>query len=158
MSRASFSALVLLAGALLHAQSPSAVLRGVAKGPDGLPASEARVTAHNMDENTKRSVVSAADGTFVFENLKPGRYKVTASEPGNATPATVEVQLNDKQTQNVEITLGKSVPAKPAGFLKRFYQVYADDWNGTATSGPEPPRRAVASPLDSPPFPNSDWS
>jgi hypothetical protein len=46
----------------------------------------------------------------------------------------------------------------PAGFWKRLFRAYASDWKGPASSGPEPPRRGLPSPLNSPPFPNSDWS
>ena len=60
------------------------------------------------------------------------------------------------QSLTIEITLG--VAAQTPGFLKRLYKAYADDWSGTAASGPEPPSRVPPSPLNSPPFPNSDWS
>lgn len=42
--------------------------------------------------------------------------------------------------------------------MKRLFRAYADDWKGTTASGPEPARRAPPSPLNSPPFPNADWS
>ncbi len=50
-----------------------------------------------------------------------------------------------------------TAPDKPAPFIKRLYQAYADDWKGTEASGPAPPRRGLPSPLNSPPFPNADW-
>lgn len=34
---------------------------------------------------------------------------------------------------------------------------YVQDWNGTASSSPTPAKRGLAAPLDSPPFPFSDW-
>ena len=46
----------------------------------------------------------------------------------------------------------------PKGFFARWGDFYRGDWKGTAAQGPAPPRRGLASPLDSPPFPNSDWS
>ena len=42
--------------------------------------------------------------------------------------------------------------------LHRFVQFYRQDWHPTAAQGPAPPRRGLPSPLESPPFPNSDWS
>ncbi len=42
--------------------------------------------------------------------------------------------------------------------LERWAQFYRDDWKGTSAPAPSPPRRGLPSPLDSPPFPNSDWS
>ena len=37
-------------------------------------------------------------------------------------------------------------------------EFYREDWHPTAAQGPPPPRRGLPSPLESPPFPNSDWS
>jgi hypothetical protein len=49
--------------------------------------------------------------------------------------------------------------ASPAGNLfERWERFYAEDWKGTAVSGPPSPRRGLPSPLNSPPFPNVDWS
>jgi hypothetical protein len=48
--------------------------------------------------------------------------------------------------------------AKAQSFLQRFIQFYREDWHGTASQGPPPARRGLPSPLESPPFPNSDWS
>ena len=44
------------------------------------------------------------------------------------------------------------------GFFHRWLDFYRQDWSGPATSSPAPARRGAPSPLDSPPFPNSDWS
>src|ERR1700734_3788486 len=43
-------------------------------------------------------------------------------------------------------------------FFVRGAEFYRQDWWGTAASSPSPARRGLPSPLDSPPFPNSDWS
>jgi hypothetical protein len=144
--------------ALLHGQSTSAALRGVAKGPAGLPVAQSQVVAHNLEDNADRAVTTGADGTFLIENLKPGHYLLTARDPGGAASPAMAVELAAGQSLNVEITVGKSAPAKPSGFLKRLAKAYADDWSGAAASGPPPPSRVPASPLNSPPFPNSDWS
>jgi hypothetical protein len=44
------------------------------------------------------------------------------------------------------------------GFFSRWGEFYREDWSGTASSSPTPPRRGLPSPLDSPPFPSADWS
>ena len=55
-----------------------------------------------------------------------------------------------------------NAPAQTAPVKKTFFarlaEFYRQDWSPTATSSPAPPRRGLPSPLDSPPFPNSDWS
>src|SRR5271170_7798769 len=50
---------------------------------------------------------------------------------------------------------------EPKTFFARWADFYRQDWSppaSTATSAPAPARRGLPSPLDSPPFPNSDWS
>lgn len=96
------------------------------------------------------------DGTFEIANLAPGHYELTADKEGFASSSAIPVDLSPGQTLDLTLTLGPSPP--PSGFLKRLMRAYADDWKGPAASGPEPPRRAPPSPLNSPPFPNSDWS
>src|ERR1700733_2686388 len=44
------------------------------------------------------------------------------------------------------------------GFFGRWADFYRQDWWGKPASPPAPPRRGLPSPLDSPPFPNEDWS
>src|SRR6202451_4211480 len=49
--------------------------------------------------------------------------------------------------------------AEGKNFFTRWAEYYRQDWSpGTASSSPAPARRGLPSPLDSPPFPNSDWS
>src|SRR6202047_2906231 len=70
-----------------------------------------------------------------------------------------------------DISLGQQVPdqtsdapqpstSEPKSFFARWADFYRQDWSGTPTASPTPTpaRRGVPSPLDSPPFPNADWS
>src|ERR1700723_671512 len=43
-------------------------------------------------------------------------------------------------------------------FFARWVEFYRLDWSGKTASSPAPARRGLPSPLDSPPFPNADWS
>jgi len=43
------------------------------------------------------------------------------------------------------------------GFFTRLKNFYRDDWSDSAESAPEPERRIPPAPIDSPPFPFSDW-
>jgi hypothetical protein len=57
----------------------------------------------------------------------------------------------------------KSSNTNAKGFFARWADFYRQDWFETAASSPAassaaPARRGLPSPLDSPPFPNSDWS
>jgi hypothetical protein len=52
-------------------------------------------------------------------------------------------------------------PQSTGNFFARLTRYYREDWHPTPPTGPQPPappRRGLSSPLDSPPFPNVDWS
>ena len=83
--RTRFSALAFLAflvlcdfqGPLLDAQSTFGSVRGSVTDQTGAALPSAQVTLHSLDENTDVAVVGDGEGNFVFENLKPGHYKIT---------------------------------------------------------------------------------
>src|SRR5271163_4734772 len=56
----------------------------------------------------------------------------------------------------------KSETKAEKNFFARWAHFYRDDWFASAAStpasSPSPARRGLPSPLESPPFPNSDWS
>jgi hypothetical protein len=49
-------------------------------------------------------------------------------------------------------------PPEQHSFIVRLADYYKEDWHPTAPAGPAPSRRGLDQPLDSPPFPNVDWS
>src|SRR5580658_314920 len=133
-------------------RSPAQV-RGLIQDAGGAPVAGVQVVAHNTGDNVDRAFVSAADGSFATADLKPGHYQFKATKLGFSDSQPAERDLIAGQDLTVNLTLGPH-----QGFLKRLTQAYANDWRGATDSGPEPPRRALPSPLNSPPFPNSDWS
>jgi hypothetical protein len=44
------------------------------------------------------------NGSYLFENFKPGHYQVSASKPGFAKSSTVEIDLVARQNARVDIT------------------------------------------------------
>jgi hypothetical protein len=89
----------------VHAQSTFGDLRGTTRDPSGLPLPFAVVTVHSLDENTDQKVMSAEDGAFLIENVKPGRYQLTASKEGFQKSPTVNVELSARQSLRVDLTL-----------------------------------------------------
>ena len=142
--------------ALLLGQDGGGDLRGVVRTPAGVAAGGAAVSVHRVEDNVDQSVVAGADGTFRIGDARPGHYQLTAAKDGFSKSATTAVELGPGQSLDLVLTLG--LPVKPGGFLKRLGRAYREDWNPAPASGPEPPRRGLPSPLNSPPFPNSDWS
>jgi hypothetical protein len=66
-------------------------------------------------------------------------------------------QQVDKETSPLPDAPKPSIP-EAKGFLARWAEFYRLDWSGPTASSPAPARRGLPSPLDSPPFPNADWS
>jgi hypothetical protein len=48
-------------------------------------------------------------------------------------------------------------PMDAGNFFQRFGHYYVRDWKGTLPNAPSAARRALDAPLDSPPYPSSDW-
>jgi hypothetical protein len=55
-------------------------VHGVTRYPGGLPMPAAEVVILNGDTDVDRTTVSGPDGSFVFKNLKPGQYQLTATK------------------------------------------------------------------------------
>jgi hypothetical protein len=51
-----------------------------------------------------------------------------------------------------------SAPLPDRPFALRLLNFYRQDWKAIPSTDPAPARRGLPSPLDSPPFPNADWS
>jgi len=128
-------------------------VQGLIRDAGGSPVAGAQVVAHSSPENTDRALLSAADGSFTMEDLNPGHYQFKATKRGFADSTVAETDLTAGQDLAVNLTLRPN-----QGFLKRLSRAYAKDWRGTAESASTPPSRTLPSPLNSPPFPNSDWS
>ncbi len=136
--------------------SAPAALRGFVRTAEGVPGSGAAVLVHNGDRGGDQTITAGPDGRFQIANLAPGRYQLTASKAGFVNSSEIWLELAAGQTRDLILILGPS--ARPGGLLKRLLRAYSDDWKGPAASGPEAPSRLPPSPLNSPPFPNSDWS
>jgi hypothetical protein len=87
------------------AQSTFGDLRGLTRDPSGLPLPNATTTVHSLDENTDRIVLSGDDGAFLIENLKPGRYQLSATKQGFQKSPDINVELAARQSLRVDITL-----------------------------------------------------
>ncbi len=90
--------------------------------------------------------------TFVGFALIALSFDVVQAQSTPASPGTPPAQAD--------------LPTAPReqSFFANLKQFYRSDWAtkasplDTAQSGPAPARRGLPSPLDSPPFPNADWS
>jgi hypothetical protein len=75
----------------------------------------------------------------------------SSSGLGNSDPPSTAQSANG-QTSGINKNY-----ALRGNFFQRLVQFYQQDWAGTNPSTPLPPKRGLPAPLDSPPFPSSDW-
>jgi hypothetical protein len=85
-----------------------------------------------------------------------------AESDEKATEATNNSTSEPKEPKSGENGLAEFIKPKreEGGFAFRLYKAYYDEFFPAKTNGeeePEPPRRALPSPFDSPPFPGSEY-
>lgn len=80
----------------------------------GLPLSGVQVVIHSVDDNSDRTFVSGDGGTFVAEDLKPGRYKVTAVKAGFVRSQAALIDVAAAESLRVSLTLSENPSAQPA--------------------------------------------
>jgi hypothetical protein len=88
-------------------------VHGVTRYPSGLPMPNAEVAILNGDANVDRTTVSDSDGGFVFKNLKPGQYQLTARKDGFAPSPIAKVALDAGKIATADVPLGPSLAASP---------------------------------------------
>ncbi len=95
----------LLLPVIGYAQSTFGDVRGTTRDAAGLAIAQAVVTLHNLDENTTRSAITDDSGGYLFENLKPSRYAVSAAKDGFSSSSTATLELTARQSVRVDVTL-----------------------------------------------------
>lgn len=95
----------LLFPVVAQAQSTFGDIRGTSRDTAGLVVPQATVTLRNLDENTDRMTTTDDTGGYLFENLKPGHYTVSAAKAGLATSSAVGFELTARQSARVDVTL-----------------------------------------------------
>jgi Carboxypeptidase regulatory-like domain len=104
LARCALLACVLLP-AISNAQSTFGDIRGTTRDPSGLALPQALVTLHNLDDNTNRSAITDDSGGYLFENLKPSKYAVSAAKDGFSSSSTATLELTARQSVRVDVTL-----------------------------------------------------
>jgi len=105
-----FCWLFLLCAAVLlprvgYSQSTFGDIRGTIRDPGNLALPQVAVKLHNLDENTDRVATSDDSGTYLFENLKPGHYTLSATKTGFSQSTTVALELTARQSARADLTL-----------------------------------------------------
>jgi hypothetical protein len=80
-----------------------------------------------LDQNTDRSIVSDGQGAFLVEDLKPGRYQLTANKAGFAGSSVDTLDLAPAQSLRVDLTL-----TSPSGLKRSSDPDRAPDAQGSS--------------------------
>jgi iron complex outermembrane receptor protein len=80
-------------------------IAGVLSDPSGAVVPEGRITALNLESGLTRAAVSDRQGSFAFDGLPPGRYRVTAAAAGFAASAQDDVAVAAAQETTVHFAL-----------------------------------------------------
>ena len=74
-----------------------------------------------------------------------------------AISLTPNLSAQDAPAASTQTEAATPTPIEGSNVFTRLGHFYADDWKGTLPSAPTPQRRMLDAPLDSSPFPSSDW-
>ena len=75
-------ALLFVRSSRLEAQSTFGSIRGTVQDSSGASIPDTQITLHSIDENTDRTVMSDATGSYAFENVLANRYSIRARHDG----------------------------------------------------------------------------
>jgi hypothetical protein len=90
------------------------------------------------------------------ENASSNQIAAAAPEANEGIMYHVPLVLEDLQKDEAA-TAPETGTGLHGNFFERLGQFYWRDWTGKLPSSPSPPRRALEAPMDSPPFPSTDW-
>jgi hypothetical protein len=88
-----------------YSQSTFGDIRGTIHDPGNLAVPQAVVTLRDVDENTERTATTDDSGGYLFQNLKPGHYTLSANKTGFSRSATVALELTSRQSIRADVTL-----------------------------------------------------
>jgi hypothetical protein len=95
----------LFSCAVSLAQSTFGVVIGTVQDPAGAMVKGAAVKLTNVGENTSRETLTAEDGTYEFQNVKPAGYTITVNQAGFRAFRATELVLVARQTLRVDASL-----------------------------------------------------
>ncbi len=86
-------------------QITTGVIQGMVADQSGAVVPGATVEVKNLDTNLAKSLVTEADGRFVFLQLQPGRYSLTVTKEGYARLLQESLPLSVGQTINLPVAM-----------------------------------------------------
>lgn len=138
--------ILLFATMLLFAVSAFSQIVGRVVDARGNGVPNVTVTATGEDGKVAATVTTDEDGDYAFEELSPGKYKITVKGPAGFQPTAREnVKVDEDETTTLDITLTAAVQApvpkptsippvpQPKDYLGQMTELLAN------LNGPSPP-------------------
>ncbi len=97
---------ILTSASIVSAQTATTSLRGVVTDPSGALVPGAKITLVNPSNDQAISVLTNSTGLYVFTQIQPARYAITASASGfSEQTKTAELLVNQPATVNFSLTV-----------------------------------------------------
>src|SRR5262245_29959966 len=103
--RVAVGVVLCLSGSRAAAQIGSGALAGTVQDPAGVSVPGATVTIVAVATNRSRTVVTSADGGYVFTALAPGEYRVRVELEGFRSVAREGVRMVTGETVRLDLQL-----------------------------------------------------
>ena len=116
----------LLIGSVASAQvAPTAALTGTVTDPSSAAVPNARVRLVNLDTGFERTAGAQSDGTYLFNQVPVGLYRIEATADGFSQYRQSGIRLNVNTTTTLDIRLtvgavGEAIHQSPRNSGLRF--------------------------------------
>lgn len=99
------SALLVLAGSVVQAQTSQGTLTGVARDKSGAVIPKASVTVTNEATGYTRTLTTGSDGAYRVEALPPGPYTIDVTDAGFTKFEAKKLNVSASQVTSYDVTL-----------------------------------------------------
>ena len=116
------------------AQFELASVVGAVKDPTGLPMAQVAVEIRSVATNVVRSTITSATGNFDFVALQPGKYALTATQPGfKVTNRSFELVVGQRLQLDVSLEVGTANESITVGANVIAVEAVSSDMNNVRT-------------------------
>src|SRR5690242_4416241 len=102
-------AAALLIGSLQAQPARRGAINGVIRSTSGAPLPNVSIEIENLSNGAKRQTNSDASGNYRFDDLEPGRYRISSAMAANTATPTQEIEVSAGTATVVNLSAGPQV-------------------------------------------------